>query len=237
MIRYFKFVPVLLSAALLSCNLNKDKSFADMAVTATFEAAELPAAGFVRDKSYTEHVAKFENVYDETYDYWHGFAVSSCTDAVTASSENQYSVYGRGGANGSEKFGVCYYDGMEPSTVRFGIRVDMKDVWVNNSTYAALVMRDGNRFARKFEAGDWFKLTIAGYADDALRGSVDFFLADFRDGKTFICNEWTRMDLSPLKGVNRLDFTIDSSDKTQEWINTPAYACIDDLAYGYRIEY
>ena len=113
----------------------------------------------------------------------------------------------------------------------------MKGVWVNNSTYAALVMRDGNRFARKFESGDWFKLTIAGYADDELRDSVDFFLADFRDGKTFICNEWTRVDLLPLKGVNRLDFTIDSSDKTQEWINTPTYACIDDLAYGYRIEY
>lgn len=238
MMRYSKIIPAMLAVAFLSCDREKEQSFVDMSAVATFEAAELSDKGYVNDKSYVEHVAEFGNVYDAASDYWHGFAVSSCTDVITSGYENQYSVYGNGGANGSEKFGVCYYDGMEPSALRFKVEsVNANSVWVNNSAYAAITMRDGNQFARKFKDGDWFRLTIKGYKEEQQRGSVDFYLADFRDGKTFICNQWTKVDLSALTDVDRLDFTIDSSDRSGEWINTPTYVCIDNLAYGYRIVY
>ena len=91
--RCFRILPALLAVILMSCDSEKDKSHVDMSVVATFESAELSEAGFVSDKSYAENVAEFVNIYDADFDYWHGFAVSSCTDAVTSGFGNQYSVF------------------------------------------------------------------------------------------------------------------------------------------------
>ncbi len=232
------FLSALAAALLLSCNTDKDGGHVDSTAAVTFEDAELTTEGFMNNASYAEHVAVFENIYDLTYDYWHGFAVSSCTDTETGGYANQYSVYAQHGAAGSHKFGVCYYDGMEPSRVRFRVpSADMKCIYVNNSTYAALAMRDGTEFSRKFADGDWFLLSVAGYKGEQEKGRVEFYLADFRDGKTYICNEWTRLDLTALADVDRLDFTLASSDATEQWINTPTYVCVDNLVYSYRLEY
>jgi hypothetical protein len=63
-------------------------------------------------------------------------------------------------------------------------------------------------------AGDWFKLIITGFLNKAQTAVVEYYLADFRDGKSFLSNKWNKVDVSALGKVDKVVFTFDSSDKT-----------------------
>ena len=92
---------------------------------------------------------------------------------------------------------------------------------------------------------DWFKITITGKdTDDQVTGTLDFYLADYRsdnndvvysqsENQDYVLGEWTEVDLSSLGAVHTLEFTWDSTDKTETetvtWINTPAYFALDNL--------
>ena len=95
-------------------------------------------------------------------------------------------------------------------------------------------MKNGENYTKKFEQGDWFKLTITGLnADGETTGTVDFYLADLRsenESEHYILNEWKWCDLSSLGEVKRLEFTMSSTDNDPQWgMNTPAYFCMDNL--------
>lgn len=176
----------------------------------------------------------FYNNYDPTYLSWEGFAVSKLTDKTTAGYDNQYSVYANGGADGSEKFALAYSGFYETTNIKFlsAQEFKFKELMINNSTLVALDMKSGSSFSKQFAAGDWFKLIIKGIkANGSEAGKVEFYLADFREGKTFICEDWTKVDLTSLGEVNKLEFTFDSTDKGEYGMNTPAYACIDNIVY------
>ncbi|MBM4092135.1 MAG: DUF4465 domain-containing protein, partial [Planctomycetes bacterium] len=110
--------------------------------------------------------------------------------------------------------------------------------YFTNTTYAALSMRDGDSFSKKFggELGsdpDWFLLKISGLnAGGGVTGTVDFYLADYRfadNRQDFIVDTWTWVDLSSLGEVSSLKFDLSSSD-TGDWgMNTPAFFAMDDL--------
>ena len=103
---------------------------------------------------------------------------------------------------------------------------------INNTTYSFLAIANGDDFARKFDAGDWFKIIITGFSTNGNQtGKVEFYLADFRNGKSYICQEWTEVNLKSLGKVNKLEFTFESTDSGEYGMNTPAYACIDDIIY------
>jgi hypothetical protein len=103
---------------------------------------------------------------------------------------------------------------------------------VNNNTYAALSIKNGDDYASKFTENDWFKVVITGFDGKGdITGEKEFYLADFRDGKSYICDKWTSVNLESLGKVNKLEFTFDSTDKGQLGINTPQYVCIDDIVY------
>ena len=61
-----------------------------------------------------------------------------------------------------------------------------ESLMVTNTTYAALSMRDGDSFAKKFGGPsgndpDYFRLTITGKdSGGSTIGSVEFYLADYR---------------------------------------------------------
>jgi hypothetical protein len=169
---------------------------------------------------------------------WEGFAVSRNTDKETAGYANEYSVYANGGANNSQQFAVAYAGFNETTYCKFPERQEytFKGLMINNTTNTALSIKNGDDFAKKFEAGDWFKIIITGFnANGTETGKVEFYLADFRAGKSFICSEWTAVNLSGLGKVNKLEFTFESSDTStfgdDTYINTPTYACIDDIVY------
>ncbi len=207
-----------------------------------FEDESLPAAGYVveDDYAYTEQRMTFTQYFTDWggTTSWSGFAVSNNTDKTTAGYANQFSVYGSGGAGGSAQFGVVYFslwDGPAECAFDDGIEREIESVWVANSTYAYLSVRDGDGFGKAFSTADddWFKLTITGYdAAGEKTGSADVFLADYRAAKPSIMSEWTKMNLTSLGAVNKLDFTFTSTDNDPEnGIKTPTYVCLDNIAY------
>ena len=176
----------------------------------------------------------FYNYFDAVWSSWEGFAVSKNTDQLTAGYGNQYSVYASSGANGSEKFAVAFAGFNQVTNCRFVGNQEFifKSLMINNTTYAALSIKNGDDYSKKFESDDWFKIILTGFdAKGKQTGKVEFYLADFRNGKSFICQEWTMVDLAGLGKVNKIEFTFESTDNGEYGMNTPAYACMDDIVY------
>ncbi len=208
-----------------------------------FEAANLSSEGYLVNDTYEEKGLTFVHNYTVNpggSDYWNGFAVSNKTDETTPGMANQYSVYAASGAGGSAKFAVaCEFEG---AVVEFaeGEAYEMEYAYINNSTYVYLAIKDGNdgfgAVKGPFETGDWFRLTATGYdAEGGKTAEKEIYLADYRNGKTFIMSEWTKVDLSSLGKVNKVAFTLWSTDTGDfggtEYMNTPGYFCLDNLAY------
>ena len=169
--------------------------------------------------------------YDAKYMYasWGGFAYSNLTDTAAQGLDGQYTAIAAGGQNGSAIYAVGYcntYAAGQPA-ISFDTAQEVSGAYFTNTNYAYYSMLYGDAFAKKFELGDWFKLTITGKAEDgSVTGSVEFLLADGTD----IVNTWTYVDLSALKTVKTIEFTLTSSDSDVTWgMNTPAYFAMDTL--------
>jgi hypothetical protein len=173
--------------------------------------------------------------------YWQGWAYSQTTDATTPGFGNQYSAAAGSGAGGSATYGVAYTGGQvgaqgPVARVAFPQETVLSGVEITNTTYAALSMRDGDGFAKKFGGAsgddpDYFLLTITGRdALDAITGSVEFALADYRFADhtlDYIVTQWTFVDLTGLGAVAALEFSLDSSDQSFGYLNTPSYFALD----------
>lgn len=169
---------------------------------------------------------------------WEGWSYSNTTDTTTAGFTNQYSAFAGGGALGSANYGVAF-SGFVAPVVAFATPATLAEAYFTNTTYAALSMRDGDGFAKRFGGPtgndpDYLKLTIIGKTDaGGTTGSVELFLADYRfanNAQDYILGNWTRVDLSSLGTVSRLEFTFESTDNGSFGINTPAYFALDNLA-------
>ena len=198
--------------------------------TVTFAGAMLLESGYMYQRSYTEEPWVFINEYDKNYDSWNGFAFSTLNDTKTATYENQYSVFC---TTKPSTFAVAYtLTGPAVFRVNDGQVRRLRSVDVCNATYPALTIRDGNAWSKKFAAGDYFKVIFTGYdVHGKVSGTVEFYAADFRDGKSYICSEWTTVDLSSLGAIYEVEVSMDSSDKGEWGINTPLYICLDNLVY------
>ena len=94
-------------------------------------------------------------------------------------------------------------------------------------------------YVKKFTNDDWFKITAVGYkANDNEIGRVDFYLADFRNGKTEIVNTWKWFDWSSIKDADYIKFEMSSTDNSEyeneegvlvSSMNTPSYFCLDGI--------
>ena len=172
------------------------------------------------------------NVYNATWDSWSGISCSNKTDMSTAGFSNQYSVYASSGANDSNNFALICTDG---ASCVFDEVVSVKSLMINNSTYTYFALKDGNDgagFVTKFAAGDYFYITVTGYDELGVEvGSINIYLADFRDGKEYICDNWTEVSLESLGKVKQLSFSFVSTDANEWGIKTPAYCCIDNIKY------
>jgi len=178
--------------------------------------------------------------------YWQGWAYSQTTDTTTPGFGNQYSAIPGSGAGGSATYGVAYTGGQvgaqgPVSRITFAQDVSPIGAEITNTTYAALSMRDGDSFAKKFGGAsgndpDYFLLAITGRdAANAITGSVEFALADYRfadNALDYIVTEWTFVDLAGLGAVRALEFELTSSDQSFGFLNTPSYFALDDLAFA-----
>ncbi len=174
---------------------------------------------------------KFEE--NESGGYWKGFAYSNITDIETQGSENQYSAYLSIGGYPGNVYSVVHVNG-ESATMSF-INVGTPiSILITNSTFAYFSMKNGNGSIAPFGPGDWFMLTITGYNinNDPI-DSVEFYLADYREGKTKIIDEWKQVNLNSLSGSTKIIFTLSSSISDEFGLNIPAYFCIDNFEISY----
>ena len=240
-----RFFPLLLVALMVVVGCSKDE---DNTLVLTFE--DVPASYLAGPTSSGENITTgYSGYHDPVTDlrfdsnnveyagvqYWdNGIAISNWTDKETESYVNQCSVYSSGGHSNSEKFGLSF----GATSLYFnttGAEYLIEEIWVMNSTYAALCMKNGieSTMTDKFtyENQDWFKLTIKGYnSSNVETGAVEFYLADFRTaGASGIITNWSKVDLTSLGKVHSIKFELSSSD-TGEWgMNTPNYFCFDDV--------
>ncbi len=225
---------------------------ASFAVTLTIDFEELPLEsedfynGSDLAGGFESYGTQFNNLYTEFGGgcCWNGWSYSQTTDTTTPGVENQYSSYAGSGAGGSAKYGVAFsgFDaggGIIPEITLPAV-AEPTSVKVTNTTYAALSMKFGDGFAKKFGGAsgddpDWFLLRVEGRdVSDAVVGEVPFYLADYRfadSNEDYILDEWTDLDLTPLSGlgVRKLAFRLTSSDEGFFGMNTPAYVAIDNL--------
>lgn len=171
--------------------------------------------------------------FDHYYGSWGfggGFIYTNKTDISTPGYTNNSAITGTG------KYGKVYLtsfvNSFTPSKI-VNLNPDLykfKGMWVTNSTYAYLSIKDGDSMAKKFVAGDWFKLTITGYTSSKAEiGSIDFYLADFRDGKSISINTWQWVDLSSLNNASYIEFSMASTNNNSWGMLTPSYFCIDGI--------
>lgn len=170
--------------------------------------------------------------------YWeNGWAYSNMKDSTTSGSGNQYSARTAVGYNNSTIYTVA----QGGAKLKFNAAAQGKQMsgfYVTNSTYAAISMRDGDMFAKKFGGTsgndpDWFKLKVQKYLGGSLvNDSVTFYLADFRfsnNAQDYIVKTWQFVDLTPLGNADSLVFTLSSSDVGGFGMNTPNYFCMDNF--------
>jgi len=184
----------------------------------------------------------FENNYNQDWGSWDGFAASTTTDTETGDYSNQYSAIPGGGAGGSATYAVGFWSSFAPEgpLLELESELSLGGVFLTNTTYAYVSMRDGDLWAKKFggvsgDDPDWFLLGIQAFdAGGAQTGSLDFYLADFRFADSdldYILGDWTFLDLSTLGPVKSLRFSLSSSDNGDFGMNTPAYFALDRLSY------
>lgn len=236
---------VLLGFLILTSCQKKDSENVQIK-TVDFENLTIGTTGYWNgsdgSKSFTASGMNFLN--NNYVTYWEGFSYSQKTDIVGGTDNKydkfQYCVFD--GANGTNKYAIYYPPYGSDSFAKFpgGAEKLIKSVSVCNSTYAALSMKNGDDFAKKFGGTtgndkDWFKMTIIGYnaAGDSVH-SVDFYLADYRfdnNANDYIVKKWTTVDLSALGKINKFTFRFSSSDTGAWGMNTPAIVCVDNLKY------
>jgi hypothetical protein len=184
---------------------------------------------------FTSGGAFFNNSYDPTFGSWSGWSYSKVNDPTDPGFLNQYAAITGTGHGGSGNYGVAFDFGTNSSYINLPNGTEPLSFYVTNTTYAYLSMKTGDQFARKFHAGDFFTLEIAGYSGANLTGSVtgtvNFDLARYATDNDNPINVWTLVNLAGLGQAQSIGFTMASSDTGQFGINTPTYFAMDDLTY------
>ena len=195
--------------------------------------ARLPEPGQnVHTASVSVAAATFLNTYTPDWDSWGGFAFSTVSNETDGSWLNQYAA----AQARSNAYAVGYDGGWDPPPeILFDLPAAPKSVRVNNTTYAALSIRNGYAPARAFTNGDFFVLTLtARDVEGTVVATTNHYLADFRAGKTFIQTNWSALDLSWMPPeVVSLVGTMTTTDVGAWGANTPTYFALADFAYAY----
>ncbi len=240
MIKKTVYAALALVCALVCVSCQETEKGKDVCLTVGFEKAVLDSTGCFRGEFYSEENLSFTSYEIDScgYIYWAGFVVNNHCDTVTGDYTNEYSAITGCAADGKQYATLywSYYDvsGGKDCHMQFGQNEEhvVKSMCVTNTTYVYKALRDGSSFSKKFGEGDWFKVVLTAYDANGLEtGHLDYYLADFRNGKRFLSDSWETVDLSSLGELNKLVFTFESSDTGVFGINTPTYVSIDNIVY------
>lgn len=213
-------------------------------VYSTFDNLPLPKSDTFNNGAdgiggFTHYGRFFNNSYNDDWGSWSGWALSNMRDDSTAGFMNQYSAVTGHGLSHTPNYMVSTGDG---AYIKFDEPTNITGAYFTNSTYAALDMKNGSGFSKKFggDSGDdedFFKLIIKSYLSGKRVDSVEFYLADFRfsdNTKDYIVNDWTFVNFtteisSDGAEMDSISFSYESSDVGEFGVNTPKYFCMDDF--------
>jgi len=189
--------------------------------------------------NFTSGTLVFYNDYNPDWFSWSGWAYSNMADNTTPGYTNQYSAFSPVRIDSAEgkNYGLTYTSPFSQVNTALDCDQYFPGFFINNSTYAALSMKMGDAYTKKFGGDDgtdpdWLKLTIRGNRNDGTHDTVSFYLADYRfedPADDYIIETWQWVDLTPLGKVHTLGFTLSSTDNGDWGMNTPAYFCMDNL--------
>ena len=173
---------------------------------------------------------QFSSGWDDNYGgyswtAWEGWAYSNRTDNTQGGFSKQYDVI-TGAAHSGSNFAVTYPGWVTPSIVTLASATTLGTTQMALTSWVYYSLRDGDWVAAAATDGDWYKVTVTGKNASATTGSFDVFLADYRDGKTILCDTWMEVGLSVLGAVDSVEFTVSASDGGLGW---PAYFAMDTM--------
>lgn len=235
-------VGIALTAGLVSCKKDEitlPTTPLKTTYTIDFDDILIPAKGYLDSISggIVAQGVTFENkyVFDDYYKYWYfskGFAVSNIVNVDSVGFGNMYASYAGSGSNKSKNYLLATNN----AGVKLPSTLQLLSLDITNSTYAALSMKNGDSFAKKFNAKDkdFFKVWVKGYTSGKVKDSLEVYLANYQyadSTQNFIQKEWKTIDLSKFVAIDSLNFTLESSDTSGIWMNTPAYFTIDNIKF------
>ena len=117
--------------------------------------------------------------------------------------------------------------------------VKFQNLWICNTTYTYLTMKNGNGFANALNSENkgWFKVQFIAFNDNKPEsvpvGYVDVYLANFDSSKAGgwqgIIDDWINVDLSSLPEASILVINMAGSDCGMYGFNTPPYCAITGI--------
>lgn len=247
-----KYLSLLFAATALFCSCLDDHDDEDPIVVLTSHFEDMQSifqggktywngadgSGMLQDESVV-----FTNNYNEEWGSWDGFALS-CSTSTSFSADNyvtdQYNCCVK--LTQPNTFLVGYYSEYgngEPTIYTTMSKTNLTrrpfypiSVNVANAAYTYNSIKNGDDYAKKFEASDYLYLYVTGYKDGKETKSLKLPLAE--QGK--ILDVWGVADLQSLGLVDEIRFKMDSSDKGEWGINTPTYFCLDNLSITFPKE-
>ncbi len=214
--------------------------------TFNFEELQLPDTGFWNGADTTVYKNyfgtsefRFLNDYNRSYNSWSGFAFSSWKNTDLATYQNQWSVW-NGKAHSDSVFGLGYVSfgysspfPTNPSVLKFTKPVKLDSLFITNSTYTALTIKNGNNYAHAFSTAnkDYYEIHILPINKKDTLDTIIVRLADYTTNSPYIVKDWLKVDFSSLTdSVTQLSFDAVTTDVGSYGPNTPLYFCIDDIS-------
>ena len=195
---------------------------------------------------FTSSVFSFLHVgMSSPYTYWEGFIPSVAQKDGDA--YGYYSCMAKGGLKGVGSPYVLGYWSEYSGGITYVIFSENdstplvavpQEIYFCNATQSYKDVTEGDYAGYKFskENNDYFVVKVFGLTGDPkaekttlTANSVDYYLADFRDGKEFVNDAWAKVDLTALGEVYGLKFVMESTGKGDYGINTSTYFAIDGL--------
>ncbi len=245
-----KLFLVFLLPALAFYGCSNDDNDTKQEVTTSFEGklttadsqyiayTQLPAAD-----DYTSYLVKFQdknklvemNHYYASWGFAGGATYTNKTDTSTPGVQSIGAITGKGKTGNT--YLTVYANSYTPirMTNLNPDKYHFKGCWVTNCTYTYLAIKEGNAGtgidAYKFTTNDWYKITVLAYnAQDVKIGEFDYYLADFRNSKSEIVNEWQWLDLGIFAQASYIEFEMSSTDNHPVFgMLTPGYFCMDAI--------
>ena len=100
-------------------------------------------------------------------------------------------------------------------------------VYVCNHPWPYYESVNGDGSARAFAEGDYFELIAHGVDAEDNEKTTSIKLIEYANGELQALNDWTLFDLTSLGEVEKVYFTLNSTDTGAYGMNTAAYFCMD----------